>query len=123
MRIIHTSDWHLGHQLLGVSRQFEQQQFLNWLFEQLIEQRIDALLVAGDIFDSANPPAWAWQQLYRFLAKVKQQLPNLDLVLVAGNHDSPSKLDAPDHLLKAFDIHLIGSLPRLDNQQLDFDKL
>lgn len=123
MRIIHTSDWHLGHQLLGVSRQFEQQQFLDWLFEQLVEQQIDALLVAGDIFDSANPPAWAWQQLYRFLARVKQQLPQLDLVLVAGNHDSPSKLDAPDQLLKAFDINLIGSLPRLDDQQLDLGKL
>ncbi|NRA55612.1 MAG: exonuclease SbcCD subunit D C-terminal domain-containing protein [Gammaproteobacteria bacterium] len=123
MRIIHTSDWHLGHQLLGISRQFEQQQFLDWLFEQLVQQKIDALLVAGDIFDSANPPAWAWQLLYRFLARVKQQLPQLDLVLVAGNHDSPSKLDAPDQLFKAFDIHLIGSLPRLENNQLDFDKL
>ena len=123
MRIIHTSDWHLGHQLLGISRQFEQQQFLDWLFTQLQLHKVDALLVAGDIFDSANPPAWAWQQLYRFLAKLKQQLPQLNIVLVAGNHDSPSKLDAPDQLLKAFDISIIGSLPRLDDQQLDLDKL
>ncbi|MDP2560923.1 exonuclease SbcCD subunit D C-terminal domain-containing protein [Psychrobium sp. 1_MG-2023] len=123
MRIIHTSDWHLGHQLLGVSREFEQQQFLDWLFEQLKTQKIDALIVAGDIFDSANPPAWAWRLLYQFLAKVKQNLPKLDLLLVAGNHDSPSKLDAPDHLLKAFDIHLIGALPRLADNQLDHDKL
>jgi len=123
MHIIHTSDWHLGHQLLGISRQFEQQQFLDWLFEQLVTQKVDALLVAGDIFDSANPPAWAWQLLYRFLARVKQQLPQLDLVLVAGNHDSPSKLDAPDQLFQAFDIHLIGSLPRLADNQLDFERL
>jgi len=123
MRIIHTSDWHLGHQLLGISREFEQREFLDWLFEQLKTQQIDSLIVAGDIFDSANPPAWAWRLLYQFLAKVKQQLPALDLLLVAGNHDSPSKLDAPDHLLKAFDIHLIGALPRLDDNALDLDKL
>jgi len=123
MRILHTSDWHLGHQLLGISREFEQQCFLNWLFEQLKEQHVDSLIVAGDIFDSANPPAWAWRLLYQFLAKVKQRLPQLDLLLVAGNHDSPSKLDAPDHLLKAFDIHLIGSLPRNVDNSLDLDKL
>ena len=123
MRILHTSDWHLGHQLLGVSREYEQQCFLHWLFEQLQQHRVDSLIVAGDIFDSANPPAWAWRLLYQFLARVKQQLPALDLVLMAGNHDSPSKLDAPDHLLKAFDIHLVGSLPRDEDNQLDYDKL
>lgn len=123
MRIIHTSDWHLGHHLFGLSREFEQQQFLDYLFLQLQQTKADALIVAGDLFDTANPPAWAWRLLYQFLAKVKQQLPQLDLVLVAGNHDSPSKLDAPDHLLKAFDIHLVGGLPRLPDNSLDFDKL
>jgi len=123
MRVIHTSDWHLGHQLLGVSRENEQRIFLEWLLQTLHESSADALIVAGDIFDTANPPAWAWRLLYQFLAKVKQQLPQLDLILVAGNHDSPSKLDAPDHLLKAFDINLIGSLPRDKNNQLDVDKL
>ncbi len=123
MRLIHTSDWHLGHQLLGISRENEQQVFLNWLFDTLQETKADALIVAGDIFDTANPPAWAWRLLYQFLAKVKQQLPQLDLILVAGNHDSPSKLDAPDHLLKAFDINLIGSLPRHEDNSLDTDKL
>lgn len=123
MRIIHTSDWHLGHQLFGISREYEQQQFLEYLFHTLQETQADALIVAGDIFDTANPPAWAWRLLYQFLAKVKQQLPRLDLVLVAGNHDSPSKLDAPDHLLKAFDIHLVGGLPRNEDNSLDIDKL
>lgn len=123
MRIIHTSDWHLGHHLFGLSREFEQQQFLDFLFLQLQQTKADALIVAGDLFDTANPPAWAWRLLYQFLAKVKQQLPQLDLVLVAGNHDSPSKLDAPDHLLKAFDIHLVGGLPRLPDNTLDFEKL
>lgn len=123
MRLIHTSDWHLGHQLLGISRENEQQNFLNWLFDTLQDTNADALIVAGDIFDTANPPAWAWRLLYQFLAKVKQQLPQLDLILVAGNHDSPSKLDAPDHLLKAFDINLIGSLPRHEDNSLDTNKL
>ena len=123
MRIIHTSDWHLGHQLFGISREYEQQQFLNNLFIILQDTKANSLIVAGDIFDTANPPAWAWRLLYQFLAKVKQQLPKLDLVLVAGNHDSPSKLDAPDHLLKAFDIHLVGGLPRHDDNSLNMDKL
>jgi exonuclease SbcD len=123
MRIIHTSDWHLGHQLFGISREYEQKKFLEYLFYTLQETKADALIVAGDIFDTANPPAWAWRLLYQFLAKVKQQLPQLDLVLVAGNHDSPSKLDAPDHLLKAFDIHLVGGLPRNEDNSLNIDKL
>lgn len=123
MRIIHTSDWHLGHQLFGISREYEQQQFLDNLFTILQDTNADSLIVAGDIFDTANPPAWAWRLLYQFLAKVKQQLPRLDLVLVAGNHDSPSKLDAPDHLLTAFDIHLVGGLPRHDDNSLNMDKL
>jgi len=123
MRIIHTSDWHLGHQLFGISREYEQEKFLTFLFNTLQETKADALIVAGDIFDTANPPAWAWRLLYQFLAKVKQQLPHLDLVLVAGNHDSPSKLDAPDHLLKAFDIHLVGGLARHEDNSLNIEKL
>ena len=59
MRIVHTSDWHLGHTLHEVSREEEQRAFLNWLLDTIAARHADALLICGDIFDSANPPASA----------------------------------------------------------------
>ncbi|PSW64000.1 exonuclease sbcCD subunit D [Photobacterium leiognathi subsp. mandapamensis] len=123
MKIIHTSDWHLGHQLHGYNREYEHQAFLDWLADELETQQADALLVAGDIFDTANPPASSWRMLYRFLAKVSKTLPNLDVVMIGGNHDSPSKLDAPHELLKAFDLHMVGGIHRLEDGTLDVDRM
>ncbi|PST90156.1 exonuclease sbcCD subunit D [Photobacterium sp. NCIMB 13483] len=123
MKIIHTSDWHLGHQLHGYSRATEHQAFLDWLADTLEQQQADALLVAGDIFDTANPAASAWEMLYRFLARLAKTLPKLDVVMIGGNHDSPSKLDAPQALLKAFDLHLVGGIHRLDNGELDCERM
>ncbi|ODP96875.1 MULTISPECIES: exonuclease SbcCD subunit D C-terminal domain-containing protein [unclassified Salinivibrio] len=123
LKIIHTSDWHLGHQLHGYDRQQEHQAFLDWLQQQLIDEEADALLVAGDIFDSANPPASAWRMLYRFLADVAKALPQLNVIITGGNHDSPSKLDAPHELLKAFDLHLIGAISRHSDGSLDTERM
>ncbi|WP_318487429.1 exonuclease SbcCD subunit D C-terminal domain-containing protein [Photobacterium leiognathi] len=123
MKIIHTSDWHLGHQLHGYNREYEHQAFLDWLTDELETQQADALLVAGDIFDTANPPASSWRMLYRFLAKVSKTLPNLDVVMIGGNHDSPSKLDAPHELLKAFDLHMVGGIHRLEDGTLDVERM
>lgn len=123
MKILHTADWHLGHQLHGHDRRFEHDAFLDWLTDTLKARKIDALLVAGDLFDTANPPASAWQQLYRFLARLRAEMPNLDMVLIGGNHDSPSKLDAPHELLRAFDLHLVGSISRNKDGQLETDRL
>ncbi|KXU80767.1 exonuclease SbcCD subunit D C-terminal domain-containing protein [Aeromonas enteropelogenes] len=123
MKILHTADWHLGHQLHGHDRRFEHDAFLDWLTDTLKARQIDALLVAGDLFDTANPPASAWQQLYRFLARLRAEMPRLDMVLIGGNHDSPSKLDAPHELLRAFDLHLVGSISRDKDGQLETDRL
>ncbi|QUJ68095.1 exonuclease SbcCD subunit D C-terminal domain-containing protein [Photobacterium sp. GJ3] len=123
MKILHTSDWHLGHQLHGYPREYEHQQFLDWLAETLEQEQADALLVAGDIFDTANPPASAWRMLYRFLARLAKTLPKLNVVMTGGNHDSPSKLDAPHELLKAFDLHLVGGISRDDQGQLEMERL
>ncbi len=123
MKILHTADWHLGHQLHGHDRRFEHDAFLNWLSDTLKAREIDALLVAGDLFDTANPPASAWQQLYRFLARLRAEMPRLNMVLIGGNHDSPSKLDAPHELLRAFDLHLVGSISRDGDGKLDTDRL
>ncbi|MFM5708739.1 MAG: exonuclease SbcCD subunit D C-terminal domain-containing protein [Aeromonas veronii] len=123
MKILHTADWHLGHQLHGHDRRFEHDAFLDWLSDTLKAREIDALLVAGDLFDTANPPASAWQQLYRFLARLRAEMPHLNMVLIGGNHDSPSKLDAPHELLRAFDLHLVGSISRDSEGTLETDRL
>lgn len=123
MKILHTADWHLGHQLHGHERRFEHDAFLAWLADCIKQRQIDALLVAGDLFDTANPPASAWQQLYRFLARLRAEHPALDMVLIGGNHDSPSKLDAPHELLRAFDLHLVGSISRDGEGRLETERL
>jgi len=122
LKLIHTADWHLGHTLHGVSRHTEHQQFLNWLLAQLLDKQADALIVAGDIFDSANPSAQAQAQLYEFLVSAKKQQAELDIILVGGNHDSATRLDAPSSILNALGVHVVGGLRR-DNQAIDWLRL
>lgn len=123
MKLLHTADWHLGHRLHGHERYFEHRSFLDWLLNEISERDIDGLLVAGDIFDTANPSATSWQLFYQFLATLRQQRPHLNVIIIAGNHDSPSKLDAPHELLRSFDLHLIGAIERDDNGKLNCEKL
>ncbi|MGR9046485.1 MAG: exonuclease SbcCD subunit D C-terminal domain-containing protein [Gammaproteobacteria bacterium] len=123
MRIIHTADWHLGHSLHNVPRDLEHQRFLDWLAELLAERQADALIVAGDIFDSANPPASAQARFYRFLVQTRLRLPQLDIVLIGGNHDSASRLDAPQPLLDSLGIRVVGGLPRDDGGTVDWERL
>ncbi len=123
MRLLHTADWHLGHHLHGHDRSHEQGCFLDWLMNLIQAREIDGLLIAGDIFDTANPSAASWQIFYRFLARLCRDMPHLNLIAIAGNHDSPSKLDAPHELLKAFDLHLIGAISRDADGRLETERL
>jgi exonuclease SbcD len=107
VKILHTSDWHLGRALDGRKRYDEYEAFLNWLAELIESQDIDALLVAGDVFDSSTPSNRAQELYYRFLCRVAAS-PRRHVVVTAGNHDSPSFLDAPRDLLKFLNIHVIG---------------
>ena len=108
MRLLHTSDWHLGQTFHNFDRDREHELFLGWLLDTLAAERADALLVAGDIFDNANPSAKSQEQLYRFLSEAKRRLPDLGIVLIAGNHDSPARLEAPSPLLDAFGVRVVG---------------
>ncbi|MCY1044429.1 exonuclease SbcCD subunit D C-terminal domain-containing protein [Corallococcus sp. bb12-1] len=112
MRLLHTSDWHLGHTLYDVSREEEHTAFLTWLLATLESEEVDALLVAGDIFDTANPSAEAQAAWYHFIARARRALPKLDVVVVGGNHDSAARLDAPDPLFTALGVRVVGGLPR-----------
>jgi DNA repair protein SbcD/Mre11 len=109
MKILHTSDWHLGATLAGRKRYDEGEKFLDWLIQIIIQERIETLIVAGDIFDSGNPSNKALEQYYRFLGRAGKSGCN-HIVITAGNHDSPSLLAAPRELLMALDIHVIGSV-------------
>jgi len=123
MKLMHTADWHIGHQLHGHDRTVEHAAFFDWLVGLLHQRAIDALLVAGDIFDTANPSAASWQLFYRFLARLRAELPALNVVIIGGNHDSPSKLDAPHELLRAFELHMIGAISRDADGALECDRL
>jgi exonuclease SbcD len=108
LRILHTSDWHLGRTLYGRKRYHEFERFLAWLSETVQQEQVDALLVAGDIFDTCAPSNRAQQLYYRFLCRVAASSCR-HVVVTAGNHDSPSFLNAPKDLLKALNVHVVGA--------------
>ncbi|CAO3450203.1 Exonuclease SbcD [Azospirillum argentinense] len=111
MRLLHTADWHLGQTLHGFAREHEHARFLDWLLDRLEDRAVDALVIAGDVFDGQNPPIPALGLFYRFLAKAKARCPALDIVVVAGNHDSGSRLEAPSPLLTEMGVRVVGALP------------
>jgi len=119
LRFIHTSDWHLGQTLHSAERALEHQHFLDWLINTLEQQQADALLIAGDVFDNANPSASSQKQFYRFLQQAKARLPQLNIIIIAGNHDSPGRLEAPGPLLDGMNINVIGMVPRLADGSFD----
>jgi DNA repair protein SbcD/Mre11 len=123
MRLIHTSDWHLGQTLHNFERAYEHQCFLDWLTDTVVAEQADALLIAGDVFDTANPSASAQKQLYRFLQQVRMRAPQLDIVVIAGNHDSPGRLEAPGPLLESHGTTVIGHILRKDDGSIDLERL
>lgn len=109
MKILHTSDWHIGHQFHNRRRDGEFAAFLDWLLDTVSERRIDALIVAGDVFDTSAPSNSAVRLYYDFLRRL-QETPCKVAVVTGGNHDSPSFLNAPRELLKAaFPIYIFGA--------------
>lgn len=124
MKILHTADWHLGNTFHGHDRADEHRHFLNWLLQTLRMEMPDALLIAGDVFDSSNPPAAAEEMFYNFLLEATQSVRGLQIVVVSGNHDSAARLDAPARLLKFHNVYIRGIVRREeDSEQVDFDHL
>lgn len=116
MRLLHTADWHLGRTLEGRSRIEEQAQFLDELAQIVKEEKIDAILMAGDVFDTVNPPAEAEQLFYESMSKLSEK-GNRPIIVIAGNHDNPDRLSAASPLAFEQNITLIG-LPTTDVQEI-----
>ncbi|MBM9613064.1 exonuclease SbcCD subunit D C-terminal domain-containing protein [Desulfobulbus rhabdoformis] len=114
MRLLHTSDWHLGHRFHGRMRLEEQGAFLHWLLEQIQAHTVEVLLVAGDIFDTTTPGSRAQALYYRFLHQLAGSSCR-HVVIIGGNHDSPSLLEAPREILRQLNIHVLGMV----DDQLD----
>jgi exonuclease SbcD len=110
MKVLHTSDWHLGRSLFGRKRYDEFDAFLNWLIETITAEQIDVLLIAGDIFDTNTPSNRAQSLYYDFLCKVSASSCCQHIVVIAGNHDSPSFLNAPKALLNALNVYVVGAM-------------
>lgn len=109
MKILHTSDWHLGRTLYSKKeRQNEHSAFLNWLLTTIKENAIDVLLIAGDVFDTASPSSSSQKMYYDFLVQVRNSECK-NVVVVGGNHDSPSFLNAPRDILAALNVSVIGN--------------
>jgi exonuclease SbcD len=106
-RVLHTADWHLGKMLGDLSRESEHQRFLDLLLDEIVARDVDALLIAGDIFDSSNPPQSAITQYYNFLSELHRRS-HCHVVVIAGNHDSPAQIEAPRQLLQLLRTHVVG---------------
>ncbi len=123
VRFFHTSDWHLGQFFYNHSRQYEHEQFLAWLIEQIKQKQPHALLIAGDIFDVINPASSAQKQLYQFLADAHAVAPHMQTLMIAGNHDSGYRIEQVEPLLSKYNAKAVGVIHKNAEGQLDLNRL
>ncbi|WP_371369459.1 exonuclease subunit SbcD [Pseudomonas sp. QL9] len=116
MRILHTSDWHLGQHFMGKSREAEHRAFCRWLVEQVREHAVDAVLIAGDIFDTGAPPSYAREQYNRFIVELRET--GAALVVLGGNHDSVAMLEESRELLAVLGTRVVAAVGTDLDQQL-----
>ena len=124
MKILHTSDWHLGQLFMTRSRKAEHEAFLQWLLQKVQQESIDVVIVAGDIFDTATPPNYALELYYNFLTRLSSICKHI--IITAGNHDSIATLKASQQLLKALNISVITSGDKSEDEIIEIvedDKL
>lgn len=110
MKLLHTADWHLGDSFHGFDREEEHTHFLNWLIGIIQQEEPDALLMSGDIYDNANPSASSERALYSFLTRAVAAVPKMKIIMIAGNHDSSLRLEAPRTLYECMNIEVRGTV-------------
>lgn len=115
-RILHTADWHIGQTLRGFSREHEHRKVFDRLEEIVVERDVDALVIAGDVFDSQNPSGEAQQLFYNTVVRLSRAHPRMAMVIAAGNHDAAGRLEAPRPLLEAFNIRVVGNVRRREGR-------
>jgi exonuclease SbcD len=123
VHFFHTSDWHLGQFFYNHSRQYEHEQFLTWLLEQIKQKQPNALLIAGDIFDVINPASAAQKQLYQFLADAHALAPHMQTLMIAGNHDSGYRIEQVEPLLEKYNARTVGVIRWNEDKSLDIERL
>ena len=123
MKIIHTADWHLGQSFYEYDRKAEHIRFLSWLKDKIRNLGIDVLLIAGDVFDSPNPSAESQKIYYSFLREITNENPLLQVIIIAGNHDSAARLEAPNPLLEGMNISVRGLVKRMTDGSIDYENL
>jgi len=116
MRILHTSDWHLGQFFINKTRLAEHQKFITWLLEQVVKQEIDVVLIAGDIFDTGTPPSYAREIYNQFV--IEMNALGRQLVILAGNHDSVSTLNESRNILAQLNTRVIAAASDDVNEQV-----
>jgi exonuclease SbcD len=123
MKLLHTADWHLGQTFYEYDRKAEHLFFLSELKKRIGELSVDVLLIAGDIFDTPNPSAESQKMFYRFLRETTALNPHLQIVVIAGNHDSAARLEAPNPLLEEMNITIRGVVKKTPEGAIDYDYL
>ncbi len=123
LKILHTADWHLGQTFFEYDRTIEHLHFFENLIKIIKEREIDAMLVCGDVFDVSNPSSHSISMLYKLLIEITTQFPHFQIIIIGGNHDSASRLETPNPILKYFNIKIIGNIEKNQNGNLLFDKL
>lgn len=117
MKILHTSDWHIGQRLYNNYRDEEHQLFFDWLVAKIDELKIDLLIVSGDIFDVAFPSNQALKLYYQTLNKISASYCK-NVIITGGNHDSVSTLNAPKEILNFLNIHIIGGVSGVPEDEI-----
>lgn len=122
MKILHTADWHLGNVFHGHNRMAEHRHFLSWFVDTASQRQPDAVIIAGDVFDNANPSAEAEALFFDALDRLTEAVPGVQVVVIAGNHDSAARLEAPATLLARHGVYVRGRIRTVgDGSEPDFD--
>ena len=120
MRILQTSDWHIGSLLQSFDRNYEHVKFLEWLVDTVAEKDIDAIVLPGDIYDHSNPASSSQNMFYRFVTEARLRRPTLQIITMAGNHDSPTRIEAPQPILQTMGVHVVGRINApFDDAEID----
>jgi exonuclease SbcD len=123
LKILHTADWHIGQLFHEYDRTDEHQQFLIWLVDIISNEKIDVLLISGDVFDLSNPSASSIKLFYSFLNRAVSANPDLQIIITAGNHDSAARLESPKPLMESLKIHIVGLVEKNEDGSINYEKL